>query len=148
MAKNNNAKIKIEDNNDYLQFDDHVLFTYINQWENHSIAKIQLAAQQARNDLKQFFDNQRQDFVDLLNQINKKIDTDLNADINLIKWTKQLNELRQDLSNISSNIYLEHDRNKSPIYLIKLFHQNNHQKNQIDKDKVTIKIFLNIRFFL
>lgn len=32
---------------------DHVLFTYINQWEKHSIAKIQQAAEQARLDLKE-----------------------------------------------------------------------------------------------
>jgi hypothetical protein len=73
MATNNNAEIKIDNENDYLEFDNHVVFTYINQWENHSIAKIRLAAQEARNDLEQLFAKQRQDFANLLSQINKWI---------------------------------------------------------------------------
>jgi phage-related protein len=130
MATNN---ITTENAN---EFDNHVLFTYINQWEKHSIGKIQLAAQEARNDLKELFAQQRQDFVHLLNQINKEIDADLNTNSNLIKWTEQLNKLRRDLSTMSAYIHLEHEKSKVPIYLIKLFQKNT---KQIDKDQVIEK---------
>jgi phage-related protein len=130
MATNN---ITTENAN---EFDNHVLFTYINQWEKHSIGKIQLAAQEARNDLKELFAQQRQDFVHLLNQINKEIDADLNTNSNLIKWTEQLNKLRRDLSTMSAYIHLEHEKSKTPIYLIKLFQKNT---KQMDKDQVIEK---------
>jgi hypothetical protein len=73
------------------------------------------------------------------------MDTDLNINSNLTKWTEQLNKLRRDLSNISSSIYLEHDKNSSPIYLIRLFHKNKDQLKQIDIDTVIKKkLFSNI----
>ncbi|CAF1372556.1 unnamed protein product, partial [Rotaria sordida] len=116
MATNNNVQMKIENDNHLSQYDDHVLFIYINQWENHSIAKIQLTAQQARNDLQGIFNKKRQDFANLLNQINKEVDTNLHENINLSKCVEQLDKLRQDLSNLSTCIYLEHDKNESPIH--------------------------------
>jgi phage-related protein len=134
-----NVQIKQENENNYLEFDNHVIFTYINQWENHSISKIQLAAQQARNDLKQLFTKNRQDFINLLNQVNKEVDENLNTSNNLTKCTEQLNKLQKDLSNMSSYIHLEHDKTKSPIYLIKLFHKNKNQTKQIDNDTVIHK---------
>ncbi|CAF0779405.1 unnamed protein product [Rotaria sordida] len=85
MTRNNDVQIKIENDNHLSQYNDHVLFIYINQRKNHSIAKIQLTAQQARNDLQEIFNKKRQDFVNLLNQINKEIDTNLNGNINLLK---------------------------------------------------------------
>ncbi|CAF1314950.1 unnamed protein product [Rotaria sp. Silwood1] len=135
MATNDNVQNKIENNSSLLQYDDHVLFIYINQWENHSIAKIQKAAQQARNDLQKIFNEKHQDFSNLLNQINNEINTDLNENINLLKYTQQLNKLRQDLSNLSTSIYLEQDKNQLPISLIKIFHKNNYQIKQIDNNK-------------
>ncbi|CAF1381678.1 unnamed protein product [Rotaria sordida] len=132
MATNNNVQMKIENDNHLSQYDDHVLFIYINQWENHSIAKIQLTAQQARNDLQGIFNKKRQDFANLLNQINKEVDTNSHENINLSKCVEQLDKLRQDLSNLSTCIYLEHDKNESPIHLIKLFYKNNNQIKQID----------------
>ncbi len=55
-------------NNQFSEFDNHVIYTYIDQWENHSIAKIRLAAQQTRDDLKRVFSKSRDEFFKLLNK--------------------------------------------------------------------------------
>jgi hypothetical protein len=133
MAANNNHSTEHQ-----FQFDDYIIFTAINEWERHSIGKIQLAAQQARNDLRQLFNKKHEDFVYLLTQINKQIESNLTADINLTKWTEELTKLRQNLSNLSSYVHLKHDENKPPIYLIKLSPTTN------DQDKVIRKILFSL----
>ncbi|CAF1205857.1 unnamed protein product [Adineta steineri] len=130
MATNNIVQ-NDNDNNytsikDDLDFDDHVIFTAINEWERHSIGKIQLAAQQARNDLHGLLDKKRRDFANLLIQMNENI----TADINITKLTEDVYKLRQDLSKMSSSIHLEHDKKKFPIYLIKLNSKNNDQTQE------------------
>ena len=137
MATNDNIQILIEDENYYTELKNHVVFTYIDQWENHSIAKIQLIAQKSRNDLKQLIAKQHQDFVNLLRQMNKQGETTITNN-QLNQWTKQLDKLRQDLLNLSSNIYLTHDKNQSPIYLIKLSQKNINEIKQIDQ-KIVIR---------
>jgi hypothetical protein len=136
MAANNNHSIEHQ-----FQFDDYVIFTSINEWERHSIGKIQLAAQQARNDLRQLFNKKHEDFVYLLTQINKQIESNLTADINLTKWTEELTKLRQNLSNLSSYVHLKHDESKPPIYLIKLSPTTN---DRIDQDTVIIKLLFSL----
>ncbi|CAF2529657.1 unnamed protein product [Rotaria sp. Silwood2] len=136
MATNNDIQIKVE-NEDYLpEYDDHVLFIHINQWENHSIAKIQLAAQQARDDLQDIFDRKRKEFTNLLDQINQETNTNVNENINISKWKQQLNKLQQDLSNLPSDIYLEHNKDEFPIHFIKLHHNinNNNEMKPIIED--------------
>jgi hypothetical protein len=126
-------------NNQFSEFDNHVIYTYIDQWENHSIAKIRLAAQQTRDDLKRVFSKSRDEFFKLLNQINQQLDSNPNFHSNLYKWTTQLTKLRQDLSDLSSSVHLEQETSITPIYLIKLFHKNMDQVKSIDQNKVKLK---------
>ncbi|CAF1281911.1 unnamed protein product [Rotaria magnacalcarata] len=136
MATNENENADITtDNVDGLpSYNDHVLFTHINQWENHSIAKIQLAAQQARNDLQQIFDRKIQDFTSLLSTIDEAVETNAAVNTNISTWTEELNRFRQDLSDLSTCIHLDHDKNEAPIRLIKIFHKNHHQFKKIDNN--------------
>ncbi|CAF4191984.1 unnamed protein product [Rotaria sp. Silwood2] len=99
--------------------------------------------QQARNDLQEIFNKKHQDLVNILNRINKEMETNLNENINLSKWTEQLNTLRKDLSNLSTYIHLENDKNQSPIHLIKLSHKNNNQTEQIN-DKTDSELIINV----
>ncbi|CAF2928236.1 unnamed protein product [Rotaria sp. Silwood2] len=71
------------------------------------------------------------------------METNLNENINLSKWTEQLNTLRKDLSNLSTYIHLENDKNQSPIHLIKLSHKNNNQTEQIN-DKTDSELIINV----
>ena len=134
MATINNGQI--ENNIHLASLDDHVLFIHIAQWENHSIAKIHTAAEQARNDLKQMFDEKRRDYNYLLSQINKEVKINSSLDANLSHWTGQLNKLVQDLLSISTCIHLKHDENELPIRLIKLHHKHKVQIKKIDQNAV------------
>lgn len=140
MATNNYRK---EDNNNDLEymvdFDDHVVFTYINQWEKHSIGKIQLAAQQARNDLIEIFNSKNQSLINIINQLNKQLEQKQNLEIYLNKSKQQLIKLQQDLSKFFSHISLEHDQDQLPIYLIKLNYDNIESLRQIHNNTVKIE---------
>lgn len=106
---------------------DHVLFTYINQWEKHSIAKIQQAAEQARLDLKELLAARSEYLFASINQLNKKMaspGTDPTAEV----WTRQLIELKQQVADMSAQTQLEHDRRKSPISLIQVKNAENNPK--------------------
>jgi hypothetical protein len=128
-------------NNDHqyqLGFDDHVVFTYINQWEKHSIAKIQLAAQHARNDFIQIFDSKSRCLRNLINQLNKQLQQKQNIEMNLNKAKEELNQLREDLSKFFTSVHLEHDQNQLPIRLIKLNYENTDSSIQIDDYSVKL----------
>lgn len=149
MATSNDTETQLGDDRNLLQYNDHVVFNYINQWENHSIAKIRQAADDARNDLRQIFDRKMQQFNNILNKIGKDVEIHTIENINIPKWTEQLVKLRDDLSNISKYIHLEHDQDEPPIYLIKLSQKINNQMKPNDDDKVILTnhtSFLNSEF--
>ncbi|UJR32321.1 hypothetical protein I4U23_019785 [Adineta vaga] len=122
-----------------LQSENYTIFTSINEWERHSIGKIQLVAEQVRNDLKRLFDKKREDVHNLLIQSNNRIDRNSMINNDLIDLTKELHKFREELLNLTSKIHIEHDKNQSPIYLIKLLPQ---QKDRISTslDERTIDV--------
>ena len=121
MATRNNGCINIEDYHHKTRFDNNVLLIYIDQWENHSVAKIRTAAQQARNSLKQIFYQKHQDILGLLNEINKEAETNSYNDDKVFNCKEHLNKLREDISDLSKYIHIKHDKEETPIYLIKLY---------------------------
>ena len=112
--------------NDNHVFDSekHVVLTYINQWENHSITKIRLNAEAMRNELRETLTKRRENFVNILSQINTRIEThpdELYEYLN--QWTTQLTQLREEFLNFSSSIHLERESKNTSIYLLKLCYQ-------------------------
>ncbi len=118
------------------QFDNHVVYTYIDQWEKHSIAKIQLAAQQARDDLKEAFTESNDECLKLLYQLNEQLDATQNFTGKIYTLMQKLNKLRQELSNPS--IHLEQDTNVAPIYFIRLSRKRKQQISKKVKSKRNI----------
>lgn len=102
-----------------LQPDDHAVFTAINEWERHSIGKIQLAAQQARDDLRKWFEKKREDtFKSLVQAHNQADEVSTTADKDLTTLKDTVRRLRDELMEATAKIRLEHDRAKAPIYLL------------------------------
>ena len=110
-----------------LQSDNYAIFTAINEWERHSIGKIQLAAEKVRNELKRYFEKKREDVVNSLIQVNNEITQNSMNNIDLDELTREFQRFRKELSNLSSTIHLEHDKSQSPIYLITLCPKQNDQ---------------------
>ena len=141
MATNSYRKEENDNDLEYMvNFDDHVIFNYINQWEKHSIGKIQLAAQQARNDLIEIFNSKNRSLINTINQLNKQLEQKQNLEIYLNKSKQQLIKLQQDLSKFFSHISLEHDQDQLPIYLIKLNYDNIESLRQIHNNTVKIQL--------
>ncbi|CAF0760086.1 unnamed protein product [Adineta ricciae] len=105
---------------DSFQSDHYAIFTAINEWERHSIGKIQLAAEQARSDFQRLLDKRHDDIVNLLINMKNSVSQNSMVDMSLNHLTAQLHRFREELSSSSSTIYLEHDKSLSPIHLITL----------------------------
>jgi hypothetical protein len=111
-----------------LQPDDHAVFTAINEWEMHSIGKVHLAAEEARNDLRRWFNKKGEDVVQFLIRAQSQIGSNsATTDIDLTKLNNEISRLREDLLNVTSSIHLEHDKTKAPIYLIQLAPKSNYR---------------------
>lgn len=116
--------------------DKHVVFTHIDQWENHSIAKIRSNAEQIRNEVRELLAKERENFVDVLTQINTKIEAQPDELYNYLnRWTAQLSQLRDKFLNLSSSIRLEQDANNTSIRLLKVSYRRKKIK-PIDQHKV------------
>ena len=125
MATNNSAQTSIEEIyktiEQALQPDDHAVYTEINEWERHSIGKIQFAAEQARNDLQQWFDKKREDVGRFLVHVYSQLGrTSTAAEINIAKLNNEIRRFRESLLDVKSSTHLEHDKTKTPIHLIQL----------------------------
>ncbi|CAF1412846.1 unnamed protein product [Adineta ricciae] len=103
-----------------FQSDRYAIFTAINEWERHSIGKIQLAAEQARSDFQRLLNKRHDDIVDLLIKMKNNASQNSMVDMNLNHLTAQLHRFREELSNSSSTVCLEHNKSLSPIHLITL----------------------------
>ena len=105
---------------------DHLVFTYINQWEKHSMGKIQQVAEQARLDLKELLASRSRYLLQSINQTTEEIKSAA-ADVNADVWARKLVELRQELADMSSRIQLEHDRRRTPICFIRVTNPGSEQ---------------------
>ncbi|CAF1468943.1 unnamed protein product [Adineta ricciae] len=100
------------------------LLVNINDWEQKSIEKIQIAAEQARIDVKKYLDDKKQQMTVSLHQITKELQSGRQSDdyteVELKKWLKQIKEL-QELLNKPSSIRMSDDHDsQSSIHLIRI----------------------------
>lgn len=106
----------------------------IDQWENESIKKIQKIADIARTDLRLLLDRSKRRLTkiarDLAVELNTSWKADDFAEKDLVRWTRQLNELRMEIKSAYS-IQLTEDQ-RYPIYPITL-NNINHQKRLTGK---------------
>ena len=104
----------------------------IDHWESESIKRIQKTAEITRADLRQVFDRSKRRLTrvakDLAVNLNSSWKTDDFAEKELLRWTKQLNELRMEIKSAYS-VQLTQDQ-RYPIYPITL-NNTTHQKQSI-----------------
>jgi hypothetical protein len=125
------------------------LFAYIDQWEQESIRTIQAAAKKARVDLQQLLDQTKNELKISVHRLTEELRTCRESDdyteIDINKWTEQLQGLRQIIEN-PSNINIGYENNAtSAISLIKVsgqqqptlffnqnerLNENNHRSSQ------------------
>jgi len=117
----------------------HPLLARINQWEQESITKIQTAAESARTDLQQLLNRAINNLKTSVNEMTEKLqssrDSDDYTELDIKKWTNQLQEFRKMLDNPTTvNIDYENDI-RSVIRLIKVSGKQSsdsfHQTSQI-----------------
>ena len=104
--------------------DTHPLLKRIDEWEQESITKIQVAAEVARADLQQLLkkakNNLKTSVTKMTEELQSSRESDDYTEIDINKWTNQLQELRKILNTPSTiNIDYEND-SRSVIRLIKI----------------------------
>ncbi|CAF0933658.1 unnamed protein product [Adineta steineri] len=104
--------------------DTHFLITRINQWEQESITKIQIAAQSARTNLQQLLNRPKNNLQTSVSKITEELQSSRELDdyteLDIKRWTDQLQEFRKILdAPISVNIDYEKD-SRSAVRLIKI----------------------------
>lgn len=110
--------------NHVFESEKHVVLTYINYWENHSIAKIRSNAEAMRNELREILAERREHFANTLTQIQTKLETHPDEVYDhLNQWTAPLTQLRDELLNFSSSIHLERESKSTSINLLKLCYE-------------------------
>ena len=102
----------------------HPLLDCINQWEQESITKIQVAAEVARVDLQQLLkkakSNLKTSVTKMTEELQSSRESDDYTEVDIKKWTNQLQELRKML-NSPSTISIDYENNtRSVIRLIKV----------------------------
>jgi hypothetical protein len=109
----------------------HSLLSRINKWEQESIAKIQVAAEVARADLQELlFRNKeelRKSVTKITNELQACRESDDYTEMDINKWTKQLQELRKMLESPSTIDIGESEASKSAIRFIKVRDQEQHR---------------------
>ncbi|CAF1028721.1 unnamed protein product [Adineta steineri] len=104
--------------------DTHFLITRINQWEQESITKIQIAAQSARTNLQQLLNRPKNNLQTSVSKITEELQSSRELDdyteLDIKRWTDQLQEFRKILdAPIPVNIDYEKD-SRSAVRLIKI----------------------------
>ncbi|CAF5192682.1 unnamed protein product, partial [Rotaria sp. Silwood1] len=106
--------------------DNDLLLKEIDKWEKESIRKIQITADKIRIDLKEIFECSNNEILKTCRNIASKLlyarEAENFSEIDLKKWTEQLNELKLQIKSLSM-LHIIEDHN-SPIYLIEI-KQNN-----------------------
>jgi hypothetical protein len=124
----------------------HPLLVRIDQWEQESIAKIQVAAETARADLRQLLNRDKDQLQLNVSKMAEELqscrESDDYTEIDINKWMEQLKEIRGML-NDPSIVNIEYaDNTQSAIRLLKvssrqtkrLSHQATHVYENIDCD--------------
>ncbi|CAM4776769.1 unnamed protein product [Rotaria magnacalcarata] len=96
-----------------------LLFDQINQWEKDSIVKVQQTAQNARLQIQQFSQVQKEQTKEKFSQINKQLEearqTQKYLEKDLYRWKILLEQLQYDLCMLSPSIILHQDHSQGLI---------------------------------
>ncbi|CAF3388355.1 unnamed protein product [Rotaria socialis] len=102
----------------------HSLLSYVNNWEKKSIAKIQIAAEEARRDLEEYLAHSRQRLKLYLDEVTKEIkavrESDDYTEAELTKWMDQMNKIRKMLEKPSNIRIIDNNVTQSAIHLIEI----------------------------
>ena len=104
--------------------DAHKLLSFVSDWEQNSIMKIQAAAEQARMDIRKYLDYNKQQMQISRGRVTDELkscrQSDDYTEIDLKKWLKQMIEIREMLDK-PSNIRISDDNDlQSVIHLIQV----------------------------
>ncbi|CAF0967912.1 unnamed protein product [Adineta ricciae] len=102
----------------------HALLTRINQWEQESLTKIQIAAQAARTTLQQLLNRPKNNLQVSISKVTEELQSSRELDdyteLDIKRWTDQLQEFRKILDcPIPVNLEYEKD-SRSAIRLLKI----------------------------
>ncbi|CAF1470610.1 unnamed protein product [Rotaria sordida] len=98
--------------------------SYVNDWEQKSIAKIQAAAEQARIDIQKYLDDKKQQLKTSLAQVTDELKLGRQSndytEIDLKKWMEQMKQIRETLENPSTILIIDDNNTESIIHLIQV----------------------------
>jgi len=104
--------------------EEHDLLSYVNGWEQKSVWKIQAAAEQARIDVRKYLNHNKQQLKTYLDQVINEAKPNHQSnnytEIDLKKWIKQMQEIRELLEKPSSIRIIDRDDTQSIIHLIQV----------------------------
>lgn len=96
----------------------HLFMTRVDRWESKSIEKIKQIADEARQRLTTSLDESKQNIEKSLHQISDEIQknrqTEDFIEIHLVKWSTELQQLRNQLGN-SPKIELKYDEDEASL---------------------------------
>lgn len=121
---------------DLSQNDDaHEMLSRVRDWEQRSIMKIQAAAEQARMDIQKYLEHNKQQMQISLSRVTDELrscrQSDDYTEIDLMKWLKQMKEIREMLDK-PSNIHIGDDHDpQSVIHLIQVKQNETRDRNAI-----------------
>ncbi len=110
---------------DLIQIDDaHDLLSYVDDWEQTSMMKIQATAEQARRDIRQYLNDNKEQMKRSLNQVTDELksvrQSDDYTEIELKKWLIQMKEIRMMLDKPSTIHVTDNTNPQSIIHLIQV----------------------------
>jgi len=117
----------------------HPLLICIDEWEQESITKIQVTAETARADLRLLLDqakNELKTSVDkMTNEMQSCRESDDYTEIDLLKWTEGLKELRQLLERQLTVEIVEDESRSTSISMIKVREQKSAHRPAVINEK-------------
>jgi len=119
---------------------DNSILSRINTWEQESIAKIQVAAEAARTNLKELFDKNRKELQKSVNRITDELqscrESDDYTEIDINKWIQQLQAIRKMLESPSIICSDENETQKSVIRFIRVCDQQEHRSSSFSRQSL------------
>jgi hypothetical protein len=110
---------------DLIQDNDaHDLLSYVNDWEQKSIKKIEEAAELARIDVRKYLDYNKHQLQTSLDQVTDELklgrQSDDYTEIDLKKWMGKVKEIQEMLEKPSTIRIVDDDDTQSIIHLIRV----------------------------
>jgi hypothetical protein len=113
---------------------EHCLLDRINMWEQETIARIRLSAEEARTDLRELLNRNKEELKKSVTKITDELQLCRESfdytEVDINKWSEQLQALRKLLESSSTICITENDISKSIIHLIRVRdEQHSHSSN-------------------